>query len=115
MGWTGRTTGRCADTGRSSPCERWGAPDPGVTLATSGPVKKEFEKVSADVSIGVPPVRRESEKAGYEARSTSGSLVPPPRHKETSMRVMVLVKANKDSEAGVMPAMELIEAMGTFN
>ena len=31
------------------------------------------------------------------------------------MRVMVLVKANKDSEAGVMPAMELIEAMGKFN
>ena len=31
------------------------------------------------------------------------------------MRVMVLVKANDDSEAGIMPALELIEAMGAFN
>ena len=31
------------------------------------------------------------------------------------MRVMVLVKANADSEAGVMPSRELLEAMGKFN
>ena len=31
------------------------------------------------------------------------------------MRVMVLVKATKDSEAGVMPTTELLEAMGKFN
>lgn len=31
------------------------------------------------------------------------------------MRVMVLVKATKDSEAGVMPSAELIEAMGRYN
>ena len=31
------------------------------------------------------------------------------------MRVMVLVKATKDSEAGTMPSTELIEAMGRFN
>ena len=31
------------------------------------------------------------------------------------MRVMVLVKATKDSEAGVMPSTELFEAMGRFN
>jgi hypothetical protein len=31
------------------------------------------------------------------------------------MRVMVLVKATVDSEAGVMPPMELLEAMGRFN
>ncbi len=31
------------------------------------------------------------------------------------MRFMVLVKANKDSEAGAMPSRELIEAMGKFN
>lgn len=31
------------------------------------------------------------------------------------MRVMVLVKATKDSEAGVMPSTELLEAMGRFN
>jgi hypothetical protein len=31
------------------------------------------------------------------------------------MRFMMIVKASKDSEAGVMPAMDLIEAMGKFN
>ena len=31
------------------------------------------------------------------------------------MRVMVLVKATADSEAGVMPSAELMEAMGNYN
>ncbi|MGE0154002.1 MAG: YciI family protein [Reyranellaceae bacterium] len=31
------------------------------------------------------------------------------------MRVMVLVKATKDSEAGILPSREMIEAMGRFN
>jgi hypothetical protein len=31
------------------------------------------------------------------------------------MRFMVIVKANKDSEAGVMPSKELLTAMGKFN
>jgi len=31
------------------------------------------------------------------------------------MRVMVIVKANKDSEAGVLPPIELLNAMGKFN
>src|SRR5687768_13423516 len=31
------------------------------------------------------------------------------------MRFMILVKASKDSEAGVMPSTELLAAMGKFN
>ena len=31
------------------------------------------------------------------------------------MRVMILVKATKDSEAGTMPSTELLEAMGKYN
>src|SRR5881275_545919 len=31
------------------------------------------------------------------------------------MRVMVIVKANKDSEAGVLPSREILSAMGKFN
>jgi len=31
------------------------------------------------------------------------------------MRVMVLIKANRDTEAGVMPSEELLTAMGRFN
>jgi hypothetical protein len=34
---------------------------------------------------------------------------------ETNMRVMVLVKATEDSEAGTLPTDELMEAMGRFN
>ena len=31
------------------------------------------------------------------------------------MRFMVIVKANKDSEAGVLPSKEILEAMGNYN
>ena len=31
------------------------------------------------------------------------------------MRFMMIVKANKESEAGVLPSRELVEAMGKFN
>src|SRR5918998_3715390 len=31
------------------------------------------------------------------------------------MRVMVIVKASKESEAGIMPSTELLEAMGKYN
>src|SRR5262245_48120858 len=34
---------------------------------------------------------------------------------DTAMRVMVLVKADKDSEAGVMPSEQLLTDMGKFN
>jgi hypothetical protein len=34
---------------------------------------------------------------------------------ETDMRVMVIVKASKDSEAGVMPSEQLLADMGNFN
>ena len=31
------------------------------------------------------------------------------------MRFMVIVKANKDSEAGILPSTEILTAMGKFN
>jgi hypothetical protein len=34
---------------------------------------------------------------------------------DKTMRVMVLVKATKDSESGIMPSTELLQAMGKFN
>jgi len=34
---------------------------------------------------------------------------------ESTMRFMILVKATKDSEAGVMPTPQLLEDMGRFN
>src|SRR5437667_7733113 len=32
-----------------------------------------------------------------------------------TMRFMVIVKANKDSEAGILPSTEILTAMGKFN
>jgi hypothetical protein len=40
-------------------------------------------------------------------------IIEPPRR--VAMRVMVIVKASKDSESGVMPDTELLAAMGKFN
>src|SRR5688572_4279289 len=34
---------------------------------------------------------------------------------DATMRVMVLVKATKDSETGIVPTTELLEAMGKYN
>jgi len=34
---------------------------------------------------------------------------------EDSMRFMIIIKATKDSEAGVMPSQQLLSEMGTFN
>jgi hypothetical protein len=39
----------------------------------------------------------------------------PLRWKGIDMRVMVIVKASRDSEAGVMPGKQLLEDMGKFN
>ncbi len=36
-------------------------------------------------------------------------------HEDSNMRCLVIVKANKDSEAGTMPTRELVEKMGKFN
>ncbi len=38
-----------------------------------------------------------------------------PQQRKCTCRVMVLVKATADSEAGVMPTTELMEAMGRYN
>jgi hypothetical protein len=54
----------------------------------------------ADVSIPSASVRRTSEGG---------------KEKETSMRFMVLVKADKNSEAGVLPDTKILAAMGKFN
>jgi hypothetical protein len=38
-----------------------------------------------------------------------------PYRKDTTMRVMVIVKATKKSEAGVMPSEKLLTEMGKYN
>ena len=41
--------------------------------------------------------------------------VPPAFNGEAPMKVMVLVKASRDSEAGVMPSKQLLTEMGKYN
>src|SRR5437868_13632993 len=53
------------------------------------------------VSIRYSPVRR----GGRAANPT----------KETAMRVMVIVKANEESESGKLPDEKILTAMGKFN
>jgi hypothetical protein len=57
------------------------------------------------MSIRPTLVRRVSRKAAVACRNTG----------EQTMKVMVIVKATEDSEAGRMPSSELLEAMGKYN
>ncbi|HMF97297.1 MAG TPA: YciI family protein [Vicinamibacterales bacterium] len=61
---------------------------------------------SPRVSIPLAAVRPPSEKRPYSRRAHSR------RHE---MRVMVIVKANKESEAGQMPDEKILAAMGKYN
>jgi hypothetical protein len=70
------------------------------------------EKSLNGLSIPSRSVRRVSR----ERLSNNISQSPQAQEKEIlDMRFMMIVKANKDSEAGVMPSKELLEAMGKFN
>jgi hypothetical protein len=48
-----------------------------------------------------------------KAGTTAGG--PNRSNRRVAMRFMVIVKASKDTEAGVMPSTELLTAMGKFN
>src|SRR2546421_524423 len=47
--------------------------------------------------------------------STTSGISSKPTKGGTSMRFMMIVKASKDSEAGMMPSEELLSAMGKYN
>jgi len=57
------------------------------------------------MSIPPTPVRRMSGEASVASWIRG----------DKTMRVMVLVKATKESEAGIMPSTELLDAMGKYN
>jgi hypothetical protein len=50
-------------------------------------------------------------ETGFKSFQSTG----PVPEQEHDMRFMVIVKANKDSEAGVMPSEEMLGAMAKFN
>jgi hypothetical protein len=61
------------------------------------------------MSVPQNPIRLVNER-----RSATGFSKQKTKRSAT-MRFMVIVKADKDSEAGVMPSTELLTAMGKFN
>src|SRR5437763_170188 len=60
------------------------------------------------LSIAEPLVRR-------EGKPEAGAAPNPKPRGVTTMRFMILVKANKDSEAGVLPDEKILTEMGKFN
>jgi hypothetical protein len=54
-------------------------------------------------------------ESGFEVRHRRAGLRLNLESEENAMRVMVLVKATKDSEAGVLPSEQLLAEMGKFN
>src|SRR5690606_29772628 len=65
----------------------------------------------ACVSISPAPARRQDQERRLHPRSATKSQ----QRWRIPMRVMVIVKANADSEAGVMPSEALLTQMGQFN
>jgi hypothetical protein len=66
------------------------------------------QKNAGSLSIWRSLVRR-------SGRVTNNSPNAPLGWKDTIMKVMVIVKASKDSEAGVMPSEQLLRQMGSYN
>jgi hypothetical protein len=51
----------------------------------------------------------------HPVRRPQAEPMRPAQARRQTMRVMVLVKATEDSEKGILPTAELLEAMGRFN
>src|SRR5262245_40264748 len=66
------------------------------------------------LSIRRPLVRRDC-RGGLRPADAGGQLGSKPNHGDLPMRVMVIVKASPESEAGVLPNQELLADMGKFN
>jgi hypothetical protein len=72
---------------------------------------------------GAGPCRGGRKKISRACRSRASSFVmkgmgpdrPAIQPEENDMKVMVIVKATAESEAGILPSTELMEAMGRYN
>jgi hypothetical protein len=85
-------------------------------MAASAAAKKNApgsEKSFGGLSISPRLVRREDRGQEFSCSGHQGKANP--RGRRRRMRVMVLVKADKDSEAGVMPSEDMLTKMGAYN
>src|SRR5688500_10253013 len=68
-------------------------------------MRSRLKKVGARVDPG----------RGRSSPSQQRGMTPSLHPRRTKMRVMVIVKATKNSEAGVLPSEKLLTAMGKYN
>src|SRR2546427_8982294 len=73
---------------------------------SSPPGSCRFHAPSLDVLL--EPGFSRSRQAGVPASN-------PDHEEERQMRVMIVMKANQESEAGIMPSQALLEEMGKYN
>jgi hypothetical protein len=73
-----------------------------------------FLHVESSVIMSIWPFANRRVDEGRR-KWVSAARQPIRFRQETTMKVMVIVKATKNSEAGKMPSVELLEAMGKFN
>src|SRR5262245_2251792 len=74
-----------------------------------------MESLGRDLSILPTLIRRRNEAEATPARVRVVARPAPKANREKTMRFMVLVKATKDSEAGVLPDATLLSEMGKYN
>src|SRR4029434_8028483 len=68
------------------------------------------------MSIPAGPVRRMGRAREQQPERMTGGPAPNQETvRRSTMRVLVIVKANKDSEAGKMPTEQVLTEMGKFN
>src|SRR5262249_52866303 len=76
---------------------------------------KYFPKKLPSLSILLSVVRRVSRGWVQLVETDRKPSSKPKTRRRLTMRVMVFIKANKDSEAGVMPSEQILTDMGKFN
>jgi hypothetical protein len=92
-------------------------------VAHGGPQRQAGPKSTSRCDAAGPQKkdrrRCRSRPASFVARSKADAAAmsrqPRTPNEETTMRFMVLVKADADSEAGVLPDAKLLEEMGRYN
>jgi hypothetical protein len=85
------------------------------TKAKHGCQRKAKAKKQKDKNKKTKPECRFPPPSPVVKNETRHSAVPPQSDRRKNMRVMVIVKATSDSEAGKMPTTELLTAMGQYN
>src|SRR6185503_223951 len=100
----------------------WGCRSPASPIAgASGRTTrsaKQFQAVGAFWKKIVAPVDSDPGRSSccYEAEvGEIGAQPQPTSTRRTTMRFMVIVKADNKSEAGILPDTKLLEAMGKYN